>query len=403
MSHQISSRHRRTAAITFIVAQTVLISSVIALPIIRSSQVQRESRLPEFHNTPREVRPTYNDPRVVTDEQLAMVLHKLRPRLRHEKPKINYVDHALRFWGVDAEFADAKCLSGQEMRQMLLDHRSFSGFWGDNAKPLVYSHPTDDRIAVRTQAGAATASHVDHTLATLAEVGTPLNYPVIAPDRDTSVEAILRQALKVFSVNQQEYEWTTLALAMYAKSNRPWFSHEGQEVTFDRLAHRIMRQELEQGVCFGNHRLYTLTVLLRIDEEQDLLSDEVRAEVTSHLTDATQRLVATQSSEGWWDSNWPDGQPLEGEQRMDSLSRRMLATGHALEWWAMAPAELHPPREVLARAGQWLVRELEQMDQSKIDKTYTFLTHVGRALALWRGDFPAELLRKLPEVNHARL
>ncbi|MAR11515.1 MAG: hypothetical protein CL681_16345 [Blastopirellula sp.] len=403
MSQTTSQKRYTPAAITFIVAQVVLISTVVALPLIRSAKLQRETRLPEFHNAPREIRPTYNDPRVVTDDQLAMVLHKLRPQLRQEKPKINYVDHALRFWGADAEFKDQQCLSGQEMRQMLLDHRSFSSFWGDDAKSLVYSHPDEDRIAVRTQAGNATASHVDHTLATLAEVGTPLDYPVIAPDRETDVEAILRQALRVFSVNQQEYEWTTLAWALYATDGQPWYSHEGQEVTFDRLARRIMRQDLEQGVCFGNHRLYTLTILLRVDEEQDILSDAARSEVLDHLMDATQRLVATQSVEGWWDSNWPNGKPLDAEQRMDALSRRMLATGHALEWWAMAPAELHPPREVLARAGQWLVRELEQMDQAKIDKTYTFLTHVGRALALWRGDFPADLLRKLPEVNNEHL
>ena len=126
MSQTTSQKRYTPAAITFIVAQVVLISTVVALPLIRSAKLQRETRLPEFHNAPREIRPTYNDPRVVTDDQLAMVLHKLRPQLRQEKPKINYVDHALRFWGADAEFKDQQCLSGQEMRQMLLDHRSFS-------------------------------------------------------------------------------------------------------------------------------------------------------------------------------------------------------------------------------------------------------------------------------------
>ena len=61
----------------------------------------------------------------------------------------------------------------------------------------------------------------------------------------------------------------------------------------------------------------------------------------------------------------------------------------------MAPEELHPPRETLIRAGQWLVKQVENMDLATVDKNYTFLTHVGRSLALWRGQFAAEAQKKL--------
>ena len=61
----------------------------------------------------------------------------------------------------------------------------------------------------------------------------------------------------------------------------------------------------------------------------------------------------------------------------------------------MAPEELQPPREVMVRAGQWLAREIEVMDQETVLRNYTFLSHAGRALALWRGGFPCQVLKRL--------
>jgi hypothetical protein len=60
----------------------------------------------------------------------------------------------------------------------------------------------------------------------------------------------------------------------------------------------------------------------------------------------------------------------------------------------MAPEQVHPPRETVVRAAQWLVRTIEGMDAKQIEDNYTFLTHAVRALALWRGCFPAEFEAK---------
>ena len=71
-------------------------------------------------------------------------------------------------------------------------------------------------------------------------------------------------------------------------------------------------------------------------------------------------------------------------------SRKILATGHALEWWAFAPESVHPPRETMVKAGQWLVKTVDEMSDRDIASSYTFLSHAGRSLALWRGKFPAQ-------------
>jgi hypothetical protein len=340
--------------------------------------------------------PRHDIREVVSDEQLALVLRKLRPQFRRMNPQINHVDHALRCWGVEVMFADPQCLSGDEMRRLLTDHSAFAAVWGKQTRPLLMVK--DNGIAVRTQQGKASASHVDHTLATLAECGTPLDFPIHAAGAQATLRDLLRRAIDTFDLNQHEYEWTALALALYSSDGRSWFSSTGERIDFDRLARRIMRQRYGQGVCYGNHRLYSLTILLRVDDDQRILSDVGRREVLDHLTEATKILVGNQHADGYWDKNWHNLKADAKDEDMalgGPLPRRILATGHALEWWAMAPTELHPPRDTLIRAGQWLVREIERMPDKSIADNYTFLCHAGRALALWRGETPASAVERL--------
>ncbi len=389
---------------SFLVAQAVLISLLIGSAVwSRSSNAI--GRFPAFRSTPRVVNPQFDYPRVISDAQLAVVLTRLRPPAYRDKPKINHVDHALRFWGVEATFPESDSPSGEEMRRLLTDDQMFQAAWGGEARPLLI-HGSDG-TRVRIQEGAASSSHVDHTLATLAEVGTPLSFPVLVrgepgsnelATRDAGSEITLREiaisSARRFGLNQREYEWSSLALALYSADFRPWVSAEGQVINFDRIARRIMRQDFGQGCCFGGHRLFTLTILLRLDAEEPFFSDPVRREVRRHLLEATGRLIANQSPAGFWDRDWP-GEPIGVDDTVGPQGRRLSATGHALEWWAMAPVDVHPPQETLIRAAQWLVTEIETMDEATIRKNYTFLTHVGRALTLWRGNYPAALYARL--------
>ena len=364
-------------------SQVAFLAALIAVPAVADLIRDPRPRLPRFDTEPIHIEPLHDNPLLVTDDQLTAVLKKLEPRLRHSQPKINYVDHALRFWGVDATFKDPECLSGEELRRLLVDHKAFQAAWGKDTKPLMSLR--NGLVAVRMQQGNATASHVDHTLASLAECGTPLDFDLSLPGQMVPLRSLLASALARFEINQQEYEWTTLAAALYAVDGAPWYSADGERIDFNRCARRLMRQQFQQGVCYGNHRLYTLVMLLRIDEQKPLLDEATRVEIGDHLREATRRLVASQSQEGFWDQNWPDAKAAARDEKLDTpLSRRILATGHALEWWAMAPAEFHPPREVLVRAGQWLSKEIDGMDGPAIEKNYTFLSHAGRALRLWR-------------------
>ncbi|QDT12342.1 hypothetical protein [Planctomycetes bacterium K23_9] len=393
-----SAREIFTGGIGFVSLQFVILATIAIASVQTVRETNNRPTQPAFNETPRHVGPRYNYKFVVSDDQLSAVLQKLHPVFSEVPTKINFVDHAIRMWDDEATFDD-ESLSGQQMLSLLLDNDEFAKVWGQSM-PLVQR--SEHGIAVNTQQGRPSVSHVDHLMGTLAEIGVPLSYPVRTPHGKDQVAGILQNAIRNFRVNQREYEWTALAAAFYAQDGRPWYTVEGQEVDFNVMAKRIMRQTQPLGVCYGQHRLYTLTMLLRIDEQiQDkndeaahrLLTTQTRREVLDYLQGMTQRLFHSQSLAGYWDGNWPDANKPVPDPDTDPLSRRILATGHVLEWWAMAPQELHPPRETIVKASQWLAKEIIAMDAHKVEKNFTFLSHAGRALALWRDCFPAEFER----------
>jgi hypothetical protein len=348
--------------------------------------------LPALRDAPQAIGAYYDCDFVVSDEQLQRVMAKLRPRNEGPDTKINHVDHALRFWTLRARFDEPGFLSGDEMRRLLTDDRRFHELFGPSQKSLLM--PTTKGIRVRTKEGNLSSSHVDHTLASLAEVGTSLAFPVETPAGHSTFRAIVEQGLRDFSLNQVEYEWSSLTFALYLDAAAAWTTAEGQRLSFDVVARRIMRERLPRGVCFGNHRLYTLAALLRIDEQQPIFSPEVRAACLSWLKRATAMLVWNQHAEGYWGDDWArfEGEPTETvDSSGDVATDRILATGHALEWWAIVPEECHPPRGILIRAGQWLVRTIDQLTPQQTQDRFTYLSHAGRALALWRGKTPPQV------------
>jgi hypothetical protein len=397
-----NTRQARTIpTLVFALSQLVIVGAAIAAVGLGIAPPREKVAIPKLRETPRIIHPEldyqkYNE--IVDDDQLKRVLLKLRPRFDGAKTKINHVDHALRFWSSEALFKDKTYPSGEQLRELLLDQRRFAKMYGKDAdkKPLLIN--AGRGVKVRVNEGDWSSSHVDHTVASVAEANTPLNYPVNTLAGATRFRSLVEQVFRDFSLNQVEYEWSTMIFAMYLEEPTPWRTAEGQEITFDRLAERIMRQDQPQGVCFGNHRLYSLVVLLRVHDEMPILSDETHQHIVTYLQDMTKRLVANQHADGFWNVDWPIAKPTSAKPQDaegDRLSDRIIATGHALEWWAMVPKELAPAilpeREVIARAAQWVVRTVDAMEDRDIVRHFTFLSHAGRSLALWRGKLAYEV------------
>jgi hypothetical protein len=359
--------------------------------------------------TPLIVEPLYDDPEVVSDEELAAVLLKIQPRFWSPddltKPmaglKPNYVEHALRTWSIKAKFRDPQVMSGESLKDCLVDHGQWVVSWGNwkrkTARSLIQDVP--DGVSIRWGKEEGTSVHHDHWLACLTEAGVALNEPVYTPNARKTVSDVLQEALRDFRLDETEVEWSAMAFGFWIAPQREWTTRNGRTVSFDMLAERLMRGHKRFGVCSGTHRLYSLTVLIRLDDEYHILTPAVHAQVLDHLRSVRDLLMVTQFEDGHWPSNWPDGPEALSKPMDDPLFKKVIATGHHLEWLAIAPKELHPPHDMILKAADWVIKTTTEQTDKEIGERYTFFSHVGNALSLWRHTHPADFWSKW-EADH---
>lgn len=333
---------------------------------------------------PLNVTPLYDDPQVVSDEELAMVLKKLQPRFDTNQLKPNFVEHALRTWGIDAEFSDPKAMSGEQMKSVLLDHAKFIRSWGGDIPPLLEDSNTG--VSIRYDRKPGGSVHHDHLLASLTEAGIALDEPVFGPGRvGHTFNDVLQQAIRDFRLDERETEWSAMAFGFWLAPQRSWVTGEGRRVSFDDLGRRLIRSHKRFGVCSGTHRVYSIMVLLRLHDEFDLLSEPVRQELYSHLENVRDLIIASQYEDGHWSPDWSYGKEAKP---LEFSYKDVIATGHHLEWLSIAPEELHPPRDSIYRAADWVIEKTRDLSEDELKTQYTFYSHIASALAMWRKSAP---------------
>jgi len=337
--------------------------------------------------------PFYDDAEVVSDEELGAVLKKIVPRFSRSHLRPNLVEHALRTWGSEVVFKNPDAISGPQMKDFLTDSAKYMESWGQDNPPLM--ELTAEGIHVRWGGDPSSSVHHDHTLAALTEAGLALDAPVFTNVRALQVRNVLAEALRDFHLDERETEWSAMSFALWMAPQKTsvWHNGEGRQITFDMVAERLMRNHKRDGVCLGTHRVYSLMLMIRLNEQYGgtLITPQTVSEIMAYLQTVRDMIIASQSADGSWPTNWTDG--AEAETKADpkeKAHKRVIATGHHLEWLSIAPLELHPPREQILKAADWLVQNVKETPQAEIDQNYTFYSHVGKALAMWRRTSPAE-------------
>jgi len=401
-----------------LLVQAIVCSAfAVALAATPDSLVRRAGRgrggpesaetVPVARQTAYRVAPLYDDPTVVSDAGLTTVLRKIRPRFSRRQLRPNHVEHALRAWGKDAEFSglpgdDSNVLSGREMLDVLLNHGRYIRSWNGEADPLLSRN--DGGLSVRWGGHDISGSvHHDHLLASLTEAGVSLDETVYPPTGEPMTFGdVLQQALRDFQPDEKEIEWSAMAFGLWLPpTTTSWTNSAGRRITFDLIARRLLRGHPKFGTCSGTHRVYSLVLLYRLDQEFGFLRKSTRGAVRSHLRRMRNLITASQFPDGHWSSNWSEGRSAVTRPISEPHYKSVIATGHHLEWLAIAPPEFHPPREVVRKAARWLVRDVQRKSPEQILAHYTFYSHVGNALCLWRKTRPAAFWTSHKAVRNA--
>lgn len=342
---------------------------------------------------PYRVQPLYNRPDLVSDADLRAVLDKVRPTFPRRGTKSNYIEHAVRVWGMGATFSDANAWSGVEMVDYLTDHAKYILAWD---RPVTLLQEQGDGLTVKWGRDYGASVHHDHWLASLTEAGVPLDHPVFGPGRaDHTLADVVNEAVRDFQLDEREAEWTAMAFGLWLPPTREWTGHDGRRFSFDMIAERLARGDCQSGVCAGTHRVYSLMLLVRLDDEFDILSDAGRATAWRYLEHVRDVITDSQYDDGRWASDWPLGEASKANPIDEPLHKQVIATGHQLEWLSIAPVELHPPAESIAKAMKWIIQTTRDRTAEEVAGHYTFYSHVGAAVANWRSEHPADAWRRL--------
>ncbi len=367
---------------------------IVALAIYRFAFVPEEpANITAGRNEPVSIQPENDRPRMVSDDELFQILDRVKP---HGQPvNTNNWVHALRLWGRHAEFDSPRTPSGHDLWSYFVDDEVFRRHAGEGT-PALFNIAADG-VRIRgfdDDYGNSTTSsyHMDDLLATMAETGTPLDTPLRTRDGETTVRAAVESAMQDFHLSRHEFEWSMITYARYAFPRLHWVNRYGRTIDVDQMVNEMIRHPLPNGPCNGTHRLEAMVVLYRADRETPTLDPRTRKRMLVHMAQVSRLLVQAQSEDGYWNRNWPRGNAAKDVAEV-SLSDKLLVTGHHLEWLALAPEEVQPPRETLVRASRWLVGALLEIDDKELDRRYGPLSHAARSLCLWRGKEPYQAWR----------
>lgn len=371
-------------------AKSVLEEKLIGLEPFQPVNVERTE--------PIRIAPLYNRPDLVSDDDLAAVLQQIVPRFDPHEMKPNYIEHALRTWGVEATFQDPDAISGQQMFKFLTDSGVYLESWGKKVRPLLEEKPTGIQVRWGTEKGAS--YHHDHLIACVTEAGATLDAPVFGPSRQGhTLNNVLQESLRDFRLDERETEWTAMAFGLWIPPVKTWTGGDGRDYSFDLIARRLLRGQKQYGVCSGTHRVYSLMLLIRLDDDHDILADDVREEVWSYLEATRDAISASQFADGSWPVNWPDGEEAVADPEDAEFFQKIISTGHHLEWLSIAPPELHPPEEQIKKAIDWIVATTKSQTAAELKQRYTFFSHVGAALANWRQVRTSDFWREWEEQH----
>jgi len=360
----------------------------------------RGDRLPlvvACRDEPIRIAPAFTMRDAVSEQDLVSLLCAALPWWN--PPTVPSAIHELKLWGSDAVFTKEMLgipRTGEWLTSTLLSDAACRANTTAIGGAFLLDSPfgirvvlagSDDAIKLRAEA------HYGQLLQVLAEAGVPSTAPVTTSSgRVGTVKELYQDEVMRFSLSH-EPEFMACSLAYWQPQRTMWKDQFDNEYNFDQLLLKMIRMPLGQGSCGGCHVPYAVVILLRVDEQQGILSNESRKEARNWLIKLQRLLEERWSESGGWDKSWA------GETRnlwSDDILDRITITGHHLEWMALAPADLRPSLAMVQRATGSLRRDVASLPKlsNQVFKTLLPTSHAARALALLRGDQPFQVWQK---------
>jgi hypothetical protein len=231
-------------------------------------------------------------------------------------------------------------------------------------------------------------AHIGQIVSGLAESGVSLDTNVVVGNKVYTVIDVVEALARNINL-EDEIEWIAVALALYRPTASPWISASGESLSFAAISEALM-ERLDsvhggEAACGGTHVLYALAVVLRVNDTNPLWDrPELTHRIVAVLQRASRRLERTQSVDGSWDDDWHF--PVHPVQKREAaFNRRVLITGHHLEWLALMPHALRPEEACITRAFSFHASGVNVLASSAAQGTLCACSHGLRAYLMCSG------------------
>jgi len=227
-------------------------------------------------------------------------------------------------------------------------------------------------------------AHSGQFLAAMAECGVPAQAIVRTSGGQWTIQQLLEARCSRRDV-LAEPEFATVPFAMYHRkqASRFWGLRDYCGDVLESLSNSAVKSA---APCSGTHRLYSMAVLLNVNQAVPILSGEAENRGRLYLERIGAQLQALQHVDGAWRFDWADDSRFTAPKGASAdWGEDIAITAHHLEWIAVNPFHTVSDTSVL-RALEFIDRSIRTASTADIRKNYCGYTHAIRALLLWHAQ-----------------
>jgi hypothetical protein len=241
--------------------------------------------------------------------------------------------------------------------------------------------------AIEEPGGKEGQGHPDQWIAVISQCGVPLSQAVRHAGRDWKLYDMVAQAMHE-TYEGKECSWTLIALSRYLDPfDRTWAARDKQNWSLERMIameagpddDAAGREHISTAACGGTHRLIGMQMALdKFDENfpsQELTGGWARAQ--HRIDDAIAAAKANQLPSGAFSIDY-----FERPANSADISEHLAATGHTLEFLALALDDEELAQPWVTRAAVYLCKLFQKTRQ--VDLECGALYHAAHGLVLYR-------------------
>lgn len=376
-------------------------------PARLAAQGAKVSRIVRCREYPFQARPVPGLAHLLSERDVVEVLNAAVPSTY--RPSVGTLLHELKLWG--PAFAFQKNMYGfwrtgaYVVETLLHDKLCVERTTFRDGSFLIES-PYGVRVellGVGADVNGRAEAHFGQLLKALGQANVASQTPVIpSSGRASTIDDLFQDAVLRYS-HDHEPEFFACALAHW-QSQAQWSNEFGEVFDFDQITNRLLDLPEGNGACAGCHVPYALVYILRLDEQQQVLSPEVRDAAMSRVKVIARMLEQRASPSGGWDKSWSGARAPSETSFGDALLDRLMVTGHHLEWIALAPTTLRPSHVAIGKSVNAIVADVKEFRSRGTPhwKTYPLITHAARAVSLIRCEDPFVLWNRWWQAGKLR-